>query len=225
MTTGPNRKPNETPLAGVTGLPAERVSFLAQSNCLAYFTEAPSSQAAIAAGHVRRETGKEPTVVAGRYQVSGFAVPSGEIRTTGRANRPMLVVRKPSGTLVIEGQANVVVEAGQSDLASEVARFYPGGVIEIDAATVVASMPAARYEVLPNQAGLLQLVQAGALARNGRGEYLIKQKIRFPAELNGAHSVRFLLLRGVPAPDGDPGHSCVIVEETGYSLKKEGTSC
>jgi hypothetical protein len=32
--------------------------------------------------------------------------------------------------------------------------------------------------------------------------------------------VKFLLLRGVPEPDGDPGHSDIISEETGLSLKK-----
>jgi hypothetical protein len=131
--------------------------------------------------------------------------------------RPMLIISKPAGTLRIEG--------GVSDLASEVARYYPGGLVEIDPSQVVAAAPAARYDVLPNQAGLIQLVQAGALARNKSGEFLIERKIRFPAELNGAHSVRFLLLRGVPEPDGHPGHSCVIVEETGAPLGKPGGRC
>jgi len=213
---------NPQPLAGASGVAADRVTFLAKAGCLRYFTETPSSAAAIAVGTVRRDAGRDVAVVAARYQVSGFAIPSGEIRTSGRADRPMLVIRKQAGTLVVQGGANVVVEAGQSDLAGEVARFYPGGVVEVDPAAVVASRPAARYEVLPNQPGLLQLVQSGALARNRSGEFLIKQKIRFPAELNGAHSVKFLLLRGVPDPDGDPGHSCVIDEASGAPWKKGG---
>jgi hypothetical protein len=95
--------------------------------------------------------------------------------------------------------------------------YYPGGVIQIDPKTVVANAPVAPYGILPNQAGLLQLVQQGALSyRNG--EFQIKKKIRFPAELYGAHSAKFLLLKGVPTPDGDPGHSCVVSEATGQPL-------
>jgi hypothetical protein len=91
--------------------------------------------------------------------------------------------------------------------------------VKVDASKVIASAPAENYEVLPNQAGLMQLVDSGALEQNKSREFLIKKKIRFPAELYGAHAVRFLLLRGVPEPEGDPGHSCVIVEETGAPLK------
>jgi len=57
------------------------------------------------------------------------------------------------------------------------------------------------------------------LTQNRSGEFLIHKKIKFPAELNGAHSVKFLLLRGVPDPDGSPGHSDLVSEETGPSLK------
>jgi hypothetical protein len=33
------------------------------------------------------------------------------------------------------------------------------------------------------------------------------------------HTVKFLLLRGVPLPDGDPGQAVVIAEETGKPVK------
>jgi hypothetical protein len=76
-----------------------------------------------------------------------------------------------------------------------------------------------KYQVLPYQAGLIQLLQSGALKRVGNGEYLIQEKIRLPAGLYGGYSVKFLLLRGVPKPDGDPGHSTVISEETGRPVE------
>lgn len=75
--------------------------------------------------------------------------------------------------------------------------------------------------MLPQQAGLIQLVQQGALTQNSSGEFPIHRKIRFPAGLAGAHSVKFLLLRGVPLPDGDPAHSEVVSEETGQPIKFE----
>ena len=34
-------------------------------------------------------------------------------------------------------------------------------------------------------------------------------------ELTGAHGVNFLLAKDIPAPDGDPGHSCVKSEVDG----------
>jgi Ca2+-binding EF-hand superfamily protein len=218
--TGPNRgMPGETPLAALTGVPAERVSFLGHNQCLPYFTEAPSTAAAKAIAVVRREAGKEPAVLAAHYAVGTFLVPSGETRTVGsRGPRPSIVIRKTTGSLVIMGGGSVTVETGERDLISELYRFNPAGIVDIDPASVVSSAPVMRYEVMPQQSGLLQLLQSGALARNRSGEFLIKQKIRFPAELFGAHSVKFLLLRGVPKPDGNPGHSTIISEETGESV-------
>lgn len=205
------------PLVGAAGVPAGKVTFLPRVDCLTAFWEKPSIPAAVAAAIVREATGREP-VVATRYAVSGFSIPSASIATSGRANAPTVVIRKPAGSLTIRGGANVVVEAGAGDLASDVARYHPGGVTEIDPATVVASRPPVRFEVLPGAAGLLQLVREGALEKTAGGEFLIKRKIRFPAGLHGGIAGRFLLLRGVPVPEGDAGHSCVVSEETGRPL-------
>jgi Ca2+-binding EF-hand superfamily protein len=222
--TGPGRgTPQEKPLVGATGIPAERVTFLGQSKCLGYFSETPSSQSAIAAAAVRRATGKDALVIAARYGFSDVAVPSGKFQSVPDENRGKLVIVKPSGTLRIEGDAsNVIVQSGPNSLIGDLQRFSPGGVIEVDPKRVVSSLVAERYQVLPQQAGLLQLVQSGALVQNRAGEFMIKQKMRFPAELHGAHSVKFLLLRGTPMPDGDPGHSEVFSEETGEKLKFGG---
>ena len=107
---------------------------------------------------------------------------------------------------------------GPVDLEADLEQFSPGGVIPIDAAAVVSSVAAVRYEVLPGAAGLMQLQNAGAISRNQRGEFLIHRKIRFPAGLSG-HSVTFLLLRGVPLPDGRPDGATVVAEETGEPMR------
>ena len=196
---------------GLTGIPAARATFL-KAKCLGYFSEAQSTDAAKAVGLIRKQLEREPAVVAARSTVSGFMLPSGEIRATGRRDQ------KPT-PLIINGETIIFLQPGVANLTRDLERHYPGGVVEIDPASVVASKPVERYEVLPGQAGLLQLVQSGAITRNQSREFLIRQKIRFPAGLHGANSTKFLLLRGVPEPDGDPGHSCVIVEETGEPLK------
>ena len=104
------------------------------------------------------------------------------------------------------------------DISSELGRFSPGGVMEVDPSTVVASGPVERYIVLPEEAGLRQILNDGVLTKNRAGEYLIHKATRFPAGLAGAHSVTFLLLKGVPMPEGNPRHSTVVSEETGEVL-------
>jgi len=221
--TGPNSGDGSKPsLVGATGIPKERVSFFAKSNCLTYFNEAPSSASLQTVAAVRAATGKMPEAVASKYSVSSFKLPSGEIESTEKTPRG-LIIQKTEGTLNIVGNAsNVVIQAGPSRAKDEMYRFSPGGVIEIDPKTVVGSYPAENYEVLPQQAGLVQLLASGALTQNRAGEYIVRQKIRFPAGLAGAHSVTFLIMKGTPYPEGDPGHSCVIVEETG---QKKGGAC
>jgi len=134
-----------------------------------------------------------------------------------------LIINKREGKLTIIGNAsNVVVQTGPSRARDEMDRFFPGGVSEIDPKAVVGSAPAEPYNVLPSQAGLVQLLASGELTENRAGEYIVRKKIRFPAGLYGAHSATFVVMKGTPYPDGDPGHSCVIVEESGES---KGAGC
>jgi hypothetical protein len=103
--------------------------------------------------------------------------------------------------------------------------FHPGGVVEVDAKSVVSIQPATPYSVLPEEAGLLQLLHRGDLMADGYGNmtFVINRQIRFPAELYGPHLRHFLLPPGVPMPSGDPGHSCVKSEETGKILTNNGS--
>jgi Ca2+-binding EF-hand superfamily protein len=222
--TGPNSgEANQRSLVGATGITQEKVSFFSKSNCLTYFSETPSSASLQTVAAIRAGSGKAPQTVAAKYSIAGFNVPSGAIESVREQKKGPLIIEKTQGTLKVIGDAsNVIVQAGPSRAKDEMYRFSPGGVIEIDAKTVVGSVPATRYEVLPQEAGLVQLLASGALKQNSLGEYIVREKIRFPAGLYGAHSVTFLVMKGAPYPDGDPGHSCVIVEETG---DKKGAGC
>jgi hypothetical protein len=226
-TPQPNTSASKKPIVGATGLSASKVQFLPRYDCLQYFSETPSTSAATATALVRSDTGKEP-IVAAHYGVSSFSVPSGQVplpQNTAGGEKPALVIQKQFGTLKVEGGANVSIQTAPANLISDVNRIYSSGVTKIDPESVTASGKVEPYEVLPSQAGLLQLVSSGALDQNRSGEFLIKQKIRFPAGLTGGRSARFLLLRGVPTPDGNPGHSCVISEETGQPILSRGASC
>ncbi len=219
--TSPNGRDARQPsLVGATGIPRDRITFFARPNCLNHFSETPSSSSLQAAATIRTKAGKAPDVVAAKYSVGSYSVPSGKIETLRdqRKQSQPLVIQKSQGSLNIVGDAsNIIIQAGPSRARDEMDRFFPGGVTQIDSKSVVADVPVAAYEVLPAQAGLVQLLTTGALTQNSAGEYIVRQKIRFPAGLSGAHSVTFLIMKGAPYPDGDPAHSCVSVEENGES--------
>src|ERR1051326_7344532 len=114
-------------------------------------------------------------------------------------------------------------DRGIARLCTDLARNHPAGVVRIERERVVAGLPAQDYEVLPGEAGLLQLLEEGKLEPGRNGELVVRAPMRYPADLFGASSMRFLVPRGVPVPEGDPGHSCVMSEETGRAISK--TSC
>jgi Ca2+-binding EF-hand superfamily protein len=213
--------PQDKSVVGATNIGVDRITFLPPGKCIKFFFDAPSGDAAVAAAAVISEVGKGIATIAGRYSFSAVAVPSGRMHSlSGPGEGKTLVIQQTAGTLKVLGSSkNIVVQAGAIDPKTNLHRFSPGGVVIIDPKSVVASLPVEKYDVLPQEAGLIQLLKEGKVAQNRSGEYLIKKKIRFPAALVGAHLVKFLLLRGVPQPDGDPGHSTVISEETGDKLK------
>ena len=221
--TGLNEaNPKSPPLAGVTGLPADRVAFVRQSGCVSVFTEAPSIDAAKAAGAVKQQTGKDVTITAGGLTVEGFRISSG-LAEVVESKRPgtMVVMERSSSPPKVAGDANnAAVQAETGNLERIFRWLTPRGLIEVEAKSVVASTTAEPYEVAPQEAGLIQLMKSGALTQNQRGEFLIHRKIRFPAALSGRHAAKFLLMRGVPMPEGDPGNSLVIAEETGEPIDK-----
>ena len=213
-------KADTTPLVGITGLPVDRVTFAARANCFKVFAERQSTDAAYSVALVRRYAGKDPAVVAGRFNVGAFVLPSGAIRSAyDDRTQPRLTIVKRYGTLNLAGDASgVVIRTGPVDLDKELAETAPGGVVDIDEKSVVAPVAVVRYDILPGLAGLMQLQNAGALTRNREGEFIIHRQIRFPAGLD-EHHVTFLLLHGVPLPQGDPGGATVISEETGQEIK------
>jgi Ca2+-binding EF-hand superfamily protein len=221
--SGPNSGDPKLPaLAGATGIPAERVTFV-HSNCIGDFSDSPTATSLRAVANLRSRIGRAPDVVAAKYSVGLYNVPSGKMESLRDQNRGPLIIQKGQGTLNIVGDAgNVVIQAGPSQAREEMTRFFPGGVTAIDPKSVVGSVPVSAYAVLPAQAGLVQLLSTGMLTENSASEYIVTKKIRFPAGLYGAHSVTFLVLKGAPYPDGDPGHSCVMVEDSGDA---KGATC
>ena len=221
-TTVPNRGvPGAPPLIGATGVPRERVTFLRHHRCLPSYLPL-HTWIEIADRFLKYETGR-PKGLRGAYgALSEVSIPSGKFQRLRRGTMPMVAYDRSNSAMVIEGDVdNKVVLSGRNDLDDELKLFVPGGVVRLDAAAVVASAAAEPYEVLPQQAGLIQLMQAGALTRDDEGDFIVQRKIRLPAELNGGH--KFRVRRGVEQPDGVPARVCVWLEETGAAMA--GSRC
>lgn len=87
------------------------------------------------------------------------------------------------------------------------ADFEPAGVYDIDPDSLVAPVPATRYDQLPGWMGLAQLVRDGKLERMDTENFRVRGLVRIPAGLFGAQAVTFVVPSDQPDPAGDLGHS------------------
>lgn len=186
------------PLAGVVGLPRERVRFLPKYTCLSYFDRSDSYAAQNAAADVKHYLGRPPDTVAATYSASGFRVPSGE---------------------VLKFLSEREAQAQGPDFAP----YYTGPprplhVVRFDPDTIVASQPVTQLEWGAGKSGLERLVRDGALVRIGPSEYRVKRLFRFPKNLDGDDAVTVWVPKDVPIPWGPVGEICVISEQDGRSL-------
>lgn len=193
---------NQTPPVGAVGLRRERVSV--HPACYQYFSSVNDRQAHVTRDALARALDRPVDTLVGMYSGTAIALPSGALTET-------------------RYERNAVAPNGYDDrLWREALRFTPAGLIEINPASVVGAR-AERYTVYPNQFGLAQLVRSGHLAYEGGETFRMVRAIpRYPAELNGAHSVVFIRPGNIPEPPGSPGHSCVLNEGTDEAV---GPAC
>lgn len=206
---------------GAVGIPRTRVSFADQRACGLSWSayEAPRNEVAQA---LSAALGRPPAVIGGTYELA-------TARVSDRAVVTQAAPRAPAAP----------------GARGEMLLFYPAGVKRLDAAAVVASAPAAPYEVLPSTAGIVQLLAAGKLEAGSRADveawakvasrrpgrtaqdverertriigqvYVVRRAFAVPAELCGAHAVTFVVPNGVPTPQGNPCHSAVLLPDGG----------
>ncbi|MEM7222677.1 MAG: EF-hand domain-containing protein [Pseudomonadota bacterium] len=222
------------PAVGVVGLEKGKVSFVPTSACMRYLTDADDGRARIELARMTEWLPRQVDKLIAHYTLAKVSVPSGRLQGKKGSRGGDLVITEDGRKFVISRDG--VRELGKDHngtpqqidgigrVAGELRRYYPGGIVEVPIEDVLASSDVEPYEVLPQQAGLLQLMRSGALRRTDDGYFLIQSPIsRFPAGLNGGHSVRFILGKGVPMPAGSSGHSPVFSEETGECIV--GTRC
>jgi len=147
--------------------------------------------------------GRQPDAVSDLETAWNLRLPSGQVSAPTEAEqRPTFPIDNPTAIHL-------------NHVRRELLTYSRGGVVPIDPAAVVAEQPVARYEVLPEEAGLPQLMLEGALERNQQGEFLIRKAMRFPAGLAAWHAVSFRLPKDIPVPTGDPLRSKVWSEDAG----------
>lgn len=196
------------PLVGIVGIPREKVRFTAHPRCLVPPMATPledgsaAKSAALLLGHAVDEIG-------GELSAGTFRIPT---------------VRHFSDLPVRNSMKFPTNGLGES-LWRDVRDTFPAGVAQIDVGSVISLHPVKPYSVLPERAGLAELVDTGTLTIAGishgvridgkdvkpftlPNSFRISTKLRLPA---GAAST-FVLPRDIPPPEGDLHAACVLSE-------------
>ncbi|MEM8836598.1 MAG: EF-hand domain-containing protein [Pseudomonadota bacterium] len=220
------RKTKEGGGAGVVGLRKSQITFTEPGACVGHFAERDTAKARIARARLSGLLGRSVDTFVGEYTLHEVSLPSGTTkgRKSARTDRGVTIQSGNGLFRWNDGKLTKLNTGRKGRTAAELQRFYPGGIVEIDHEQVISPKPASSYDVLPQQAGLLQLIKEGAITLTRDGFYLIEKDIsRFPAGLYGGHSVKFMIAKGVKMPKGSPGHSTVYLEETGQCIGR--TAC
>jgi len=185
--------------SGVIGVPASKVT-IAATDCPHYSYQLNGLDSA----RLKRMLGRVPDAAFGSYSAGRVALPSGVV------------------TRAVAGEAAPPARFDPRTWR-EAIRFWPGGLVSVPSQSVSAHAKVEPYEVLPSQMGVSQLVGSGAIVPIGEEKFRVVRPIaHMPPGMGGAHAVTLVFAKGVEVPPGDPGHSCIISEDTGQSL---GTTC
>lgn len=218
---GVDPRGDRRPLVGVMGVQREKIRFTAHPGCLV-----PPTEATIKDGSAQDSAtlllGRAADEIAGEYSADTFRVP-------GVRHFPDRPVRN-----VIQLPKDGLGEL----LWREVREEFPAGLAQIDAGAVISVHPVKHYSVLPAQAGLAELVDAGSLTITGmsRGvrigggnikpytlpdKFRISGKLRLPAGAAGT----FVLPRQTLPPDGDLSSACVVSEDDMKPINGSKSGC
>jgi Ca2+-binding EF-hand superfamily protein len=207
-------KEPETAGAGIIGLAAAKVTFLPPQSCGRTSYKPDSKEAMLMARVIAHVTGRNPDAMLGAYSPKMIAVPSGT-ETEKVADKDLVIVTGDGNDLVVLGKNSTakVVQGNGTGRRQEDWLADPATLLTIDPAQVLAPGKVEPYVVLPRQYGLRQLVEEGKLQRTEDGYRIVQPIPRFPTGLAGAHAVAFYLPEGMPMPEGDLGHSEIILEK------------
>lgn len=145
--TSKNSVSGGIPRVGVVGVPANRVHFSPNNNCWKPFSKPESRDGIWMTQLLPVLFGRGADVVVGENAVSQLSLPGGLF----------------SGAVFYKGAVNLPTEGDSALLLEALLNTHPGGLVEIKPDTVVSATQAKRYTVMPREAGLIQLLDEGAL--------------------------------------------------------------
>lgn len=134
-----------TPRVGVVGLDPKRVFVPDQTKCLRTFSASDRKNKTIES--IPFLVGRSADLVVSETGITTINLPSGIMEKTA----------------VYEGARKIPESGPAAAIWRQMLEYNPGGLVDIDAEKVVSRLPAKPYDTLPQQAGLAQLVEAGAL--------------------------------------------------------------
>ncbi len=140
-----------TPRVGVVGIAREKVAFAKSAGCVWPVSSERRNVPTADADRFAIELGRKPDAIFATYDVPTIALPSGTIDT----------VSPFPGAL--SGPAN----GPATDIWNLMLEYNPKGLVDVDPAQIVAATKTARSAVRPQEAGLAQLVESGALEVTG----------------------------------------------------------
>jgi Ca2+-binding EF-hand superfamily protein len=210
---------------GVIGLPHDVVAFVPSADCDIPSAGQPDTMKWSRANSVLTYALDRNVQMIGDYSYGRLRVPSGQNArqkaTHGRYNP--LVIRKgkqrfrmTENGFETTDQSESVNEEEPTEIKAlirDLLHAYPGGIEILAPKDVLTRGKAEEYDVLPNEAGLVQLLKSGALSKLKDRSYSINKPFaRFPAGISG---LKFILRPGVPMPAGELVHGGIFIEETG----------
>lgn len=205
---------------GVVGLPKDKVTLVGDRECI---TRLENASPELEQRQLSKLFNRLPEGISSVYTSGNLNLPDDFKQRNSRSVAATMGRR--SLTFTLDGLPQKTIGQDVEPTLKSLRRFSPGGVADIDPAQVVASGKAERYQVLPQEAGLVQLLQNGSLKAAGSrppghpGYLALKEFPRFPAGLAGSHSVSFEFPSTMKLPEGNPGNSSVIVQPASESAK------
>lgn len=226
------------PGAAVAGIAADKVTLVDARSCIEKAYYKAGGQALRAKALLSAHLKTDIKYVVSSYSLDHIKIPSGNVdleKTSKRRKAYRVPTEFTLGANKYElstsgmrradsaGEYSNHIPAARQTVRSMM-RFYDGGLVPLSLEDITPKKGAELYDVLPQQAGLLQLMADGQLVLTPDQYYHVRKPIaRYPAGLSGAHSVRFIVGKGIEPPAGSPGHSTVIMEETGVCIS--GVHC
>lgn len=199
--------------AGVTGVTADKVTFLAPDTCVEAISEYDDELSPIVVLGPWLTWQRTPSLILATNNMRKSFVPSGRVaseRSFPVANFDLIThneLFEPFGDSFVKSPMDA---ATVSVLRSYWSGSYGAmeGVFFFKPGEVITSGPEEFYEVIPGAAGVIQLIKNGTLrvlsANRGRPHLLLTKPIPyFPTGLQTWNNTRVDLAKGVPRPLGE----------------------